>query len=179
MLNIQCLGIEGFNCFKNLFLNVNNALQLVKIDSQQKTYSVNDPVKLHGMPTLWQFPILCHNENVRYYSCCLLVDLYQKTYATDSKKKQKWLEVFMKQLNAMWQQISEDKTSPMAEKVNQRLNWIRLIQAFITRFDYEHIKLEDPIRYRKKPSEADKDEIGVEVTLLPDNTKQIVTINAN
>lgn len=94
------------------------------------------------------------------------MDLYQKTYATDSKKKQKWLEVFMKQLNVMWQQISEDKSSTL-----QRINWIRLIQAFITRFDYEHIKLEDPTRYRKKPNEADKDEIGVEVTLLPDNTK--------
>ena len=63
---------------------------MVKIDSTQGTYTVvTDPNKLHGMPTLWQIPILCNNETVRFCSRNFLVDLYQKTYATDSKKKQK------------------------------------------------------------------------------------------
>ena len=34
--------------------------------------------------------------------------------------------------------------------MEQRLNWVKLVRNFISRFDYEHIELEDVSRYNEK-----------------------------
>jgi hypothetical protein len=83
----------------------------------------------------------------------------------------------MKKVNDLWTQISSDQKLSAEDQVNQRLNWIKAIRTFITRFDYEHIKEEDHTRYNRNPKEADKDEVTVEVTLHPDNRVQTVIVN--
>jgi hypothetical protein len=68
------------------------------------------------------------------------------------------LDLFMKKVNDLWSVISNSKLQP-DELVNQRLNWIKAIRSFITRFDYEHIKEEDHTKFNRNPKEADKDEL--------------------
>ena len=64
-------------------------------------------------------------------------------------------------------------TGPKASQgIDLRLNWIKLIGNYISRFDHEHIPMEDLKNYDEKQN------IEIQVSLDPDNIKQVILVNS-
>ena len=57
--------------------------------------------------------------------------------------------------------------------IDLRLNWIKLIGDYISRFDHEHIPVEDIKNYDEKQN------LEIVVVLDPDNIKQTIVVNSN
>lgn len=75
LLDSTSIGVEGFDCFKMLFLNVNNEKRLLEIDTNG-TFAVNNIQLLIGLDTLWDIVIFCKDPEVLQQSRNFLVDLH-------------------------------------------------------------------------------------------------------
>ena len=56
--------MEGFNCFKRLFLIVNEEDKLLEIHKDERVVVVNLNT-LQGLDTLWLIAIMCENITVK------------------------------------------------------------------------------------------------------------------
>ena len=103
------------------------------------------------------------------------MDVFLNTKITDTKDKKKHTEHFLLRCEDINLQLMDIKTTgPNATKgIDLRLNWIRLIGDYISRFDHEHIPEEDLKNY------DEKNHIDITVTLEPDNIKQTVYVNSS
>ena len=103
-----------------------------------------------------------------------LVDVFLKT-KVDPKHKKLHTEAFMLRVEHVNRQLNElGTTGPNASQgIDLRLNWVRLIGAYISRFDHEHIAVEDIKNYDEKQNQE------ITVALDPDNIKQTVVVNSN
>ena len=103
-----------------------------------------------------------------------LVDIFLKT-KVEPKFKRLHTESFMLRIEQISLQLEEiGLTGAKASQgIDLRLNWINLIGDYISRFDHEHIPMEDLKNYDEKSN------IEIQVSLDPDNIKQTIWVNSN
>jgi len=89
-LDCSRLGMEGFRCFKMLFLNVNAEHRNINYNVKTGHFEIPDMSifsKLHGFETLWTICIENRDEKVATESRNFLVDLYIKAIVNQEQKK--------------------------------------------------------------------------------------------
>ena len=106
-LNFEKINIEGFNCFKRLFLIVNEEEKALEIQKDNRIV-VTNLNSLQGIETLWSFAILCSSNQVKEVSRDFLVDLYLKIKTKSSAQKKQSNEFFPQKCFAYFKQ-SNDK----------------------------------------------------------------------
>lgn len=106
-LNFEKINIEGFNCFKRLFLIVNEEEKALEIQKDNRIV-VTNLNSLQGIETLWSFAILCSSNQVKEVSRDFLVDLYLKIKTKSSAQKKQSNEFFPQKCFAHFKQ-SNDK----------------------------------------------------------------------
>jgi len=137
---LQCtkLGIEGFRCFKMLFLNVNAEHRHINHDSKTGTFKVIDVMhfqSLLGLETLWSIAIQNCNPNVAHEARNFLVDIQLKSNI-ETKSKRRFVENFIRKIEEISQQLYSLKPDRQHQYTEMRLNWVTLIRTYISRFDY-------------------------------------------
>ena len=103
-----------------------------------------------------------------------LVDIFLKT-KVESKHKKLLTEAFMLRIEEISLQLNEFSATGQdaSHGIDLRLNWIRLIGDYISRFDHEHIPVEDIKNFDEKQN------LEIIVVLDPDNIKQTIVVNSN
>ena len=153
-LDCAKLQTEGFSCFKMLFLNVNAEQRNINFDVQTGVFTVVDLkqfANLLGLNTLWSIAIQNRVPEVCKMSRNFLVDIFLRT-KVEPKHKKLHTESFMLRIEQISLQLEEiGLTGANASQgIDLRLNWIRLIGDYISRFDHEHIPMEDLKNYDEK-----------------------------
>lgn len=82
-LNFEKMNMEGFSCFKRLFLIVNEEDKLLEAPKEDRVVVINLN-SLQGLDTLWLIAIMCDNAQVKELCKNFLVDLYLKIKTTKS-----------------------------------------------------------------------------------------------
>lgn len=80
--------MEGFSCFKRLFLIVNEEEKLLEAGKEGRVVVINLN-SLQGLDTLWFIAIMCDNAQVKELCKNFLVDLYLKIKTTKSGAQKK------------------------------------------------------------------------------------------
>ena len=126
-----------------------------------------------GVNTLWSIAIQNRVPAVCKMSRDFLVDIFLRTQV-DPKHKKLHTESFMLRIEQISNQLEEiGLTGPKASQgIDLRLNWIKLIGNYISRFDHEHMPMEDLKNYDEKQN------FEIQVTLDPDNIKQVILVNS-
>lgn len=171
MLDSTNIRVEGFHCFKSLFLTVNAEKRYIDLDNSGG-YQVNQLGSLTGLETLWEIVIHCNDEDVLSESRILLVDLHAKTKPGEKEKRP------YTALNQFFAQKVFEVNQSLTEQVDRignawQLNWVKLIHCYIDRFDFEHIEEESV----EDPKFNPKDNIQIMVTLEPEKIQEQVVVN--
>ena len=107
-LDCSKLGIEGFRCFKMLFLNVNAEHRHINHNAKTGSFEVINIVhfqSLQGIDTLWSTCIQNCDPNVASESRNFLVDIHLKSII-DPKHKKVFVESFLKRVEEISQQLN-------------------------------------------------------------------------
>lgn len=137
-LNFEKMNMEGFSCFKRLFLIVNEEDKLLEAPKEDRVVVINLN-SLQGLDTLWLIAIMCENAAVKDLCKNFLVDLYLRIKTKSGAQK--------KQINDLFPQRCFSYFKRAGDRPEQQLNCLKLIRTFINRFDGEHILDEDTASY--------------------------------
>lgn len=167
-LNIERLNLQGFNCFKRLFLIVNEEERALENAGEERVNVVNLQ-NLHGLDQLWQISIKNGGERggskVRDQCRDFLVDLYLRIKTKSQQQKKSCTDIFINRFFAQFENTSE--------RPDHQLNCLSLIKTFIIRFDGDHIYEEDMSAF---PPEELK---TIQVILNPDKAQATVRAHPN
>jgi len=86
LLDSTNIRLEGFYCFKTLFLTVNAEKKYIEFDNTGN-YTVNQLNLLTGLDNLWDIVIYCNDTDVLNESRIFFVDVHAKTKPPAADKK--------------------------------------------------------------------------------------------
>mmetsp|Transcript_8862 Transcript_8862/g.8233 ORF Transcript_8862/g.8233 Transcript_8862/m.8233 type:complete len:493 (+) Transcript_8862:1431-2909(+) len=141
LFNCEKVNMHGFECFKKLFLIVNEEERSLEIQRDEKV-SVNNLNMLKGIESLWQISIKCQNQKVKDDCKDFLTDLYLKSKTKSNTQKRQITELFTERCFNYFK-LHQNKT-------DYQLNCLRLVRTFMNRFDGEHIYEEDLTQFDEK-----------------------------
>lgn len=161
-LNCDKINMQGFVCFKKLFLIVNEEQNFLEVQKEERVL-VNNLNALQGLESLWAIAIKCESQSVKDLCRDFLVDLYLKIKAKSTAQK--------KQINELFPQKCLQYFKGSHGRPDHQLNCLRLITTFISRFDGDHIQEEDMSQYDPKEFRT------IQVTLDPDKISAPIKVH--